>query len=78
MTTAQQAFRRVLGQELRVDIRHSGTNGAAAGTPLLLLSGIGIGYEVFDRFVAAMDPGIEIIRVDVPGVGGGGPGPLAR
>jgi poly(3-hydroxyalkanoate) depolymerase len=70
MTTAQRALRRVLGQELRVDVRHGGTNGGTAGTPLLLLSGIGIGYEVFDRFVATLDPGIEVIRVDVPGVGG--------
>ena len=39
-------------------------------TPLLLLSGIGIGYEVFDRLIDALDPDIDIIRVDVPGVGG--------
>lgn len=57
---------RVRGQQLRVDIRR----GAGSGTPLLLLSGIGIGYEVFDRLAAKLDPGIDVIRLDVPGVGG--------
>lgn len=75
MTTAQE-LRRVLGQELRVDIRRGRPTSGGSGTPLLLLSGIGIGYEVFDRLVQALDPGIEIIRVDVPGVGGS-PVPLA-
>ena len=54
------------GQELRVDIRP----GRTARTPLLLLSGIGISYEVFDRLIGELDPTVEIIRVDVPGVGG--------
>ncbi len=75
MTTTQGALRRVHGHELRVDVRIAGANGGGSGTPLLLLSGIGIGYEIFDRFVEALDPGIEIIRVDVPGVGGS-PAPL--
>jgi len=57
---------RVHGQQLRVDVRP----GTGVGTPLLLLSGIGIGYEVFDRLTAALDADIDIIRVDVPGVGG--------
>lgn len=54
------------GQDLRVGIRP----GSRSGTPLLLCSGIGISFEVFDLLVDALDSDIEIIRVDVPGVGG--------
>ena len=70
MTTAQGVLRRIRGHELRVDIRRGTGDGNGSGTPLLLLSGIGIGYEIFDRFVAALEPGVDVIRVDVPGVGG--------
>ena len=54
------------GQDVRVGIRP----GNRPGTPLLLCSGIGISFEVFDLLVDALDPDLEIIRVDVPGVGG--------
>ena len=54
------------GQDIRVGIRP----GNGSGTPLLLCSGIGISFEVFDLLVEALDPDLEIIRVDVPGVGG--------
>lgn len=63
---------RVLGQDLRVDIR-PGTGG---GPPLLLCCGIGAGFEALQPFVDALDPAIEIIRFDVPGVGGSPAGPL--
>jgi len=53
-------------QDIRVGIRP----GNGSGTPLLLCSGIGISFEVFDLLVEALDPDLEIIRVDVPGVGG--------
>lgn len=35
-----------------------------------MCSGIGISFEIFDRLIEVLDPGIEIVRVDVPGVGG--------
>ncbi|MET0967523.1 MAG: alpha/beta hydrolase [Nakamurella sp.] len=54
------------GQDIRVGIRP----GDGSGTPLLLCSGIGISFEVFDLLVDSLDPDLEIIRVDVPGVGG--------
>jgi len=54
------------GQELRVDIRP----GSGNKPPLLLLSGIGISYEVFDELIPTLDRSVEIIRIDVPGVGG--------
>jgi len=56
----------VRGQQLRVEVRPGNGN----GTPLVLCSGIGISYQVFDRLIEVLDPGTEIIRFDVPGVGG--------
>jgi pimeloyl-ACP methyl ester carboxylesterase len=51
---------------LRIAIR-PGTGG---GPPLLLANGIGASLETFDPLLAALDPAIECIRFDVPGVGG--------
>jgi poly(3-hydroxyalkanoate) depolymerase len=42
----------------------------ASTTPLLLLNGIGASLELLQPFVDALDPAIEVIRFDVPGVGG--------
>ena len=56
----------VAGTPLRVAIRP----GTGAGPPLLLASGIGASLEGFQPFVDALDPAIEVIRFDVPGVGG--------
>jgi poly(3-hydroxyalkanoate) depolymerase len=39
-------------------------------TPLLLINGIGASLELLEPFVDALDPAIEVIRFDVPGVGG--------
>ncbi len=38
--------------------------------PLLLINGIGASLELLQPFVDAIDPAIEVIRFDVPGVGG--------
>ena len=51
---------------LRVAIRP----GTGAGPPLLLANGIGASLEGFQPFVDALDPAIEVIRFDVPGVRG--------
>jgi len=56
----------VAGTPLRVAIRP----GTGAGPPLLLASGIGASLETLQPFVDALDPAIEVIRFDVPGVGG--------
>jgi pimeloyl-ACP methyl ester carboxylesterase len=56
------------GQPLRIGIRPG--SGATATPPLLLLNGIGAGLEVLNPLVAALDPVVEVIRVDVPGSGG--------
>ena len=51
---------------LRVAIRP----GTGTGPPLLLANGIGASLETLQPFVDALDPAIEVIRFDVPGVGG--------
>jgi poly(3-hydroxyalkanoate) depolymerase len=51
---------------LRIAIRA----GTGSGPPLLLANGIGASLETFDPLLAALDPAIEVIRFDVPGVGG--------
>ena len=64
---------RVLGQDLRVSIR---PGLGSACPPLLLCCGIGAGFEALQPFVDALDPAIEVIRFDVPGVGGSPAGPV--
>src|SRR5438094_8741096 len=56
----------VKGQLLRVAIRP----GKGTGTPLLLMNGIGVSFEVFQPFIDELAPEIEVIRFDVPGTGG--------
>src|SRR2546430_2788141 len=53
-------------QRLRIAIRP----GNGTRTPLLLMNGIGVNFEVLQPFVDALDPAIEVIRFDVPGTGG--------
>ena len=57
---------RVLGHEVLVSIRP----GTEPGPPLLLCNGIGAGLDVLQPFVDVLDPRIEVVRFDVPGVGG--------
>jgi poly(3-hydroxyalkanoate) depolymerase len=57
---------RVLGHDVRISVRP----GSDAAPPLLLCNGIGAGLDVLQPFVDALDPRIEVIRFDVPGVGG--------
>ena len=56
----------VKGQTLRVAVRP----GKGTSTPLLLLNGIGVSFEVFQPFIDEMTEDLEIIRFDVPGTGG--------
>jgi poly(3-hydroxyalkanoate) depolymerase len=57
---------RVLGHETRISVRP----GTEPGPPLLLCNGIGAGLDVLQPFVEEVDPRIEVVRFDVPGVGG--------
>jgi len=61
---------RVCQQDIRVHIRAGQASGAPEQVPLLTCGGIGASLEVLGPLVNAIDPGIEIIRFDVPGIGG--------
>jgi poly(3-hydroxyalkanoate) depolymerase len=62
----REQIMQVGGTTLRVAIRP----GTGTGPPLLLCNGIGMRLEAFQPFVDALDPAIEVIRFDAPGVGG--------
>jgi poly(3-hydroxyalkanoate) depolymerase len=66
--TAPQTMRSIVvdGQPLRVAVRP----GIGARPPLLLVNGIGASLELLQPFVDELDPAREVIRFDVPGVGG--------
>jgi poly(3-hydroxyalkanoate) depolymerase len=70
-TTAEVRSVTVGAQRLRVAIR-PGPNepGRPPRLPLLLINGIGASLELLEPFVAALDPAVEVIRFDPPGVGG--------
>jgi pimeloyl-ACP methyl ester carboxylesterase len=53
-------------RRLRVAIR-PGTGG---GPPLLVCNGIGTPLEALAPFTSVLDPAMEVVRFDVPGVGG--------
>jgi poly(3-hydroxyalkanoate) depolymerase len=57
---------RVLGHDIRVAVRP----GTAPGPPLVLCNGIGASLDLLQPFVDEVDPRIEVVRFDVPGVGG--------
>ena len=54
------------GRQLRIDVRP----GTGRQPPLLLVNGIGASLELLQPFVDALDPALEVIRFDAPGVGG--------
>jgi poly(3-hydroxyalkanoate) depolymerase len=57
---------RVFGQRIRYSVRP----GTARRRPLVLCNGIGTSLDVLDPFVAALPASLEVVRFDVPGVGG--------
>lgn len=54
------------GQTIRTAVRP----GQSHMTPLLIFNGIGANLELVFPFVQALDPDLEVIAFDVPGVGG--------
>jgi poly(3-hydroxyalkanoate) depolymerase len=70
------------GRLLRVAIRPGNTISTGTGcagpagvpsagvVPLLLINGIGASLDLLTPFVDALDPSIEVVSFDVPGVGG--------
>jgi poly(3-hydroxyalkanoate) depolymerase len=57
---------RVLGHEVRVSVRP----GTEHGPPLVMCNGVGASLDLLQPFVDQVDPRIEVVRFDVPGVGG--------
>jgi poly(3-hydroxyalkanoate) depolymerase len=55
------------GRQLRVAVRPGSGTGRI---PLLLINGIGVSLETFEPFVRELDPGVDVIRFDPPGIGG--------
>ena len=64
--SVREQITQVGGTPLRVAIRP----GTGTGPPLLLCNGIGMRLEAWRPFVDALDPAIEVISFDAPGVGG--------
>ena len=56
----------VRGRSLRVAVRA----GSSQWPPLLLCNGIGASLELLQPFVDALDPRREVVRFDLPGIGG--------
>jgi pimeloyl-ACP methyl ester carboxylesterase len=75
-TTAEVRSLAVGGRQLRVAVR-PGVARAVRRPPLLLINGIGASLELLEPFVREVDPGVDVIRFDPPGVGGSAepPGP---
>jgi poly(3-hydroxyalkanoate) depolymerase len=70
-TTAELRTVAVGGQLLRVSVRPGrGELASPPRVPLLLINGIGASLELLEPFVAELDPAVEVIRFDPPGVGG--------
>ena len=82
-TTAEVRSVAVRGRQLRVAVRPAAHGGRGPGAapagrvPLLLINGIGASLELLEPFVAELDPALDVIRFDPPGVGGSAqpPGP---
>jgi poly(3-hydroxyalkanoate) depolymerase len=73
-TTTEDRSVTVGGQLLRVAIRPGRSEaGSPPRIPLLLINGIGANLELLEPFVTALDPAVEVIRFDPPGVGGSPP-----
>ncbi|GLZ56178.1 alpha/beta hydrolase [Actinomycetospora sp. NBRC 106378] len=62
----------VAGRRLRVAVRPAAPRPAdtPAPRPLVLVNGIGASLELLEPLVTALDPRREVIRFDVPGIGG--------
>ena len=70
-TTTEVRNVTVGGQRLRVAITPGRSEvGDPPRVPLLLINGIGARLELLEPFVSELDPAVEVIRFDPPGVGG--------
>jgi len=70
-TTTEVRNVTVGGKPLRVAITPGRSEaGDPPRLPLLLINGIGARLELLEPFVTALDPAVEVIRFDPPGIGG--------
>ena len=70
-TTAEMRTVTIGRQRLRVAVRPARHEpGRPPRVPFLLVNGIGANLELLEPFVAALDPAVEVIRFDPPGIGG--------
>jgi poly(3-hydroxyoctanoate) depolymerase len=69
-TTAEVRSLAVRGRQLRIAVRPGVPSSRAPRTPLLLINGIGASLELLEPFVSQLDPGLDVIRFDPPGLGG--------
>jgi poly(3-hydroxyalkanoate) depolymerase len=61
-------------QRLRVAVRRGAVSRHhRARVPLLLINGIGASLDLLEPFVSELDPALDVIRFDPPGVGGSAP-----
>lgn len=67
MSAADRVGTVAVGRQL---LRTSVRPGTLPGPPLLICNGLGTALETYQPFVDALDPLLEVIRFDVPGVGG--------
>jgi pimeloyl-ACP methyl ester carboxylesterase len=79
-TTTKVRSIAVNGTQLRVAVRPGRSKGLglklaapAPRVPLLLINGIGASLELLEPFVRELDPALDVIRFDPPGVGGSAP-----
>jgi poly(3-hydroxyalkanoate) depolymerase len=83
-TTTEVRSVTVEGTQLRVAVRpgrpglrgfggYAGSSPPAGPVPLLLINGIGASLELLEPFVRQVDPAVDVIRFDPPGVGGSAP-----
>jgi len=68
-TTTKVRSLAVDGQVLRIAVRPA-RRSRPSQTPLLLINGIGASLELLQPLVDELDPALEVIRFDPPGVGG--------
>jgi len=69
VTGPQLRWVRVLSHDVRVSVRPA-TEPEQTQPPLVLCNGIGASLDLLQPFVDRVDPRIEVVRFDVPGVGG--------
>ncbi len=75
MTTDASEIRTVTvgRQRLRVAVHQGFFDRSEPRVPLLLINGIGASLDLLEPFVRELDPAVDVIRFDPPGVGGSAP-----